>query len=130
MMNARTKMQLLAVIAAGTAMLSAGCSEQRSTETVGQKVDRAADTIASKTDQVTAKTAAAVDDAAITTKVKAAVLAEPGLKTLDISVDTKEGVVTLAGTVNSPELKDRAMQLAQGVEGVRSVADQLVVKSS
>ena len=129
-MNARTKMQLLAAIAAGTALLSVGCSEQRSTETVGQKVDRAADRVASKTDQVTAKTAAAVDDAAITTKVKAAVLAEPGLKTLDISVDTKEGVVTLAGTVDSSELKIRAMQLAQRVEGVRSVSDQLVVKAS
>jgi len=71
-----------------------------------------------------------VDDAAITTKVKAAVLAEPGLKSMDINVDTKDGVVTLAGTVGSQDLKQRATQVAQQVQGVKQVSDQLVVKSS
>ena len=79
-------------------------------------------------DRATTKAAVAVDDTAITTKVKAAVMAEPGLKTLDINVDTKNGVVTLAGTVQSTDLKQRAVTLAQQVEGVRSVSDQLVVK--
>ena len=71
-----------------------------------------------------------MDDAAITTKVKAAVLAEPGLKSMDINVDTKDGVVTLAGTVGSQDLKQRANQVAQQVQGVKQVSDQLVVKSS
>jgi hypothetical protein len=117
--------------------MSAGCSDRNSTETVGQKVDRATDKMASATDKMasatdkaTAKAAAAMDDATITTKVKAAVLAEPGLKTLDITVDTHAGVVTLAGTVASNDLKQRAEQIAQGVEGVRQVSDQLVVKPS
>ena len=125
-MNARTRMQMLALVA-GAALMAAGCGERSSTETVGQKVDRAADKVATTTDQAAAKAGAAIDDAAITTKVKAAVLAEPGLKSLEINVETREGVVTLAGTVGSPELKRRATQIAQNVEGVRSVSDQLVV---
>ena len=130
-MNTRTRMQLLA-LAAGATLLTAGCGN--SNETVGQKVDRAADKVeraadkvAAKTEVAAAKTVAAIDDATITTKVKAAVLAEPGLKTLEINVDTRDGVVTLAGTVKSQDLKQRATQIAQGVEGVRSVSDQLVV---
>ena len=86
-----------------------------------------ADKVATATDQAAAKAGVAIDDAAITTKVKAAVFAEPGLKSLDINVETRDGVVTLAGTVGSPELKHRATQVAQHVEGVRSVSDQLVV---
>ena len=128
-MNARNRMQLLALAIAGTALLSAGCSDQRN-ETVGQKMDRATDKVAAATERTTTKAVDAVDDAAITTKVKAAVLAEPGLKTLDISVDTKDGVVTLAGVVGSPDLKQRATELAQHVDGVRSVTDQLMVKAS
>ena len=82
------------------------------------------------TERAADKTAAVIDDATITTKVKAAVLAEPGLKTLQINVDTKDGRVTLAGTVDNAELKQRATQVAQSVEGVKSVSDQLTVKSS
>ena len=75
------------------------------------------------------KAAAAVDDAAITAKVKTAVIGEPGLSALKIDVDTKDGVVTLTGTVDSAAMKDRAQQVAQSVSGVRSVVDNLVVKS-
>lgn len=139
-MNARTRMQLVAIFAAGTALFTAGCSD-RSNETVGQKVDRTtdkmatstertADKMATSTERAADKTAAVIDDATITTKVKAAVLAEPGLKTLQINVDTKNGLVTLNGTVDTPQLKERAMQVAQSVEGVKSVSDQLVVKAS
>jgi osmotically-inducible protein OsmY len=42
-----------------------------------------------------------VDDAAITTKVKAAILAEPGLKTLQIGVETYKDVVQLSGFVDA-----------------------------
>ena len=56
--------------------------------------------------------------------------AEPGLKTLQINVDTKDGVVTLSGTVDTPVLKERAMQIAQQVDGVRSVVDNLAIKST
>ena len=65
----------------------------------------------------------------ITTSVKTAVLAEPGLSSLKIEVDTKDGVVTLSGTVATQELKSRATQIAQNTNGVRSVVDNLAVKT-
>jgi hyperosmotically inducible protein len=42
-----------------------------------------------------------IDDAEITTKVKAGILAEPGFKSLQICLDTIKGVVTLSGSVDS-----------------------------
>jgi osmotically-inducible protein OsmY len=129
-MNITTSKQFLAVIAASTLVFAAGCSDSNDRSTVGQKVDRAADKVAASTERAADKTATVIDDATITTKVKAAVLAEPGLKTLQINVDTKDGRVTLAGTVDNAELKQRATQVAQSVEGVKSVSDQLTVKSS
>jgi len=136
-MQKRHSMTVLAAALAGIALFGAGCSDRSSTETVGQKVDRttdkmaaATDKMAAATDQATVKAAAAIDDATITAKVKTAVLAEPGLKTLQIDVDTKNGVVTLAGTVDTAALKERAAQVAQAVNGVRSVDNNLAVKTT
>jgi len=136
-MQKRYSMTVLAAALAGIALFGAGCSDRSSTETVGQKVDRttdkmaaATDKMAAATDQATVKAAAAIDDATITAKVKTAVLAEPGLKTLQIDVDTKNGVVTLAGTVDTAALKERAAQVAQAVNGVRSVDNNLAVKTT
>jgi osmotically-inducible protein OsmY len=128
-MQKQFSMTVLAAALAGVALFGAGCSDRNSTDTVGQKVDRTANKMATATDNATAKAAAAIDDATITTKVKTAVLAEPGLKTLQIDVDTKNGVVTLAGTVDTPALKDRAQQVAQSVNGVQSVNNNLTVKT-
>ena len=130
MIQAHKRMTLLAAIVAGTALMSAGCSDRHPGETAGQKLDRTADKVASATERATKETAVVVDDAAITTKVKSAVFAEPGLKTLQINVETKDGVVTLSGTVDNPGLKERAMQIAQHVDGVRSVVDNLAIKST
>ena len=71
----------------------------------------------------------AADDTAITAKVKAAILAEPGLKSLQINVDTKDATVTLSGNVDSDMLRDRAKQIATSTEGVRNVVDNLTVKT-
>jgi hyperosmotically inducible protein len=72
----------------------------------------------------------AASDAAITAKVKAAILAEPGLKSLAINVDTKDATVTLSGTVASDNLRDRAKQIAMSTDGVKNVVDNLSVKAS
>ena len=47
---------------------------------------------------------------------------------IKIDVDTTNGVVTLNGSVDSPELRDRAVQLARETEGVVSVVDRLVIQ--
>jgi hyperosmotically inducible periplasmic protein len=129
MINDRKRITFLAALLAGTALVTVGCGDRNSTETAGQKLDRNASQMAAATDRATTKAAVAVDDAAITTKVKSAVLAEPGLKSLQIDVDTKNGVVTLSGTVDTPALKERAMQITQNVNGVKSVTDNLAIKS-
>ena len=69
-----------------------------------------------------------VDDSAITTKVKAALLDDSGLKSFDISVTTFKDGVRLSGVVNSEQIKTRATTVAAGVSGVRSVENDLVVK--
>ena len=130
MMNARNRMAPLAILFVGATLASAGCSDRYSTETTGQKVDRNAEKVAAATDRATSQAANAVEDAAITAKVKSAIIAEPGLSALRIDVDTKDGVVTMSGVVENSTLKDRATQTAQQVSGVRSVIDNLAVKST
>ena len=84
----------------------AGCSSTSTSESTGQYVD----------------------SAAITSKVKAALLDDSGLKSFDISVETFKDVVQLSGFVNSDQVKARAGELAAGVAGVRSVRNNLIVK--
>lgn len=63
----------------------------------------------------------AVSDTWITTKVKSVLLADSEAKGLEISVDTKDGVVTLEGEVNSQAAIDHVKALASDVEGVKRV---------
>jgi osmotically-inducible protein OsmY len=69
-----------------------------------------------------------IDDTAITTSVKAAIFNEPGLKSAEINVETFKGRVQLSGFVGSREKIDRAVQVAQGVNGVTSVANDMRIK--
>ena len=68
-----------------------------------------------------------ISDAAITTKVKAAILGDSTLKVMQIKVETNDGVVQLSGTVDTPEAAAHAAEVAQQVKGVKSVANDLVV---
>jgi osmotically-inducible protein OsmY len=69
-----------------------------------------------------------VDDALITTKVKAALIEEPNLKAAEIKVKTFKGTVQLSGFVNTQEAIDRADTVARGVEGVKAVKNDLLLK--
>jgi hyperosmotically inducible protein len=69
-----------------------------------------------------------IDDSIITTKVKAAVLAEPTLKSMEISVETFKGIVQLSGFVSSQAAAYKAVAVARGVAGVRSVKNDMLVK--
>ena len=120
----------IAALALGIAMTAAGCDQRNTSETVGQKLDRATDKVAASSSDAANKTAEVMDDTALTAKVKAAILAEPGLRSLQIGVETRDAVVTLSGAVDSPPLKERARQVAQSVAGVRDVVDNLVAKST
>jgi hyperosmotically inducible protein len=74
-------------------------------------------------------TGQAIDDTLITTKVKASFVADPQVSALAITVETNNGVVTLSGVVENEAERQRAIQLAQGIEGVTRVdANKLLVK--
>jgi len=67
-------------------------------------------------------------DSAITARVKAALLAEKGIPSMSISVETYEGRVQLSGFVGSPELVSRAGRVTAAVSGVRTVHNNISVK--
>src|SRR6266567_9486387 len=71
----------------------------------------------------------ATADARITTAIKGKLVADRALSALSISVNTTSGVVTLSGTVSSPEHIAKAMLLAMETDGVREVVSTLQVKS-
>jgi hyperosmotically inducible periplasmic protein len=71
-----------------------------------------------------------VTDSWITMKIKTAVTNESSLKASDITVETKNNVVTLTGTVASEAGKARAEQIAKQTQGVTKVIDNLTVKGN
>ena len=134
-----TSISVLASISILLGMGLAACDNRGSAETAGEKIDRSISNAGNKIEQTTdnigdsmerqgEKTGQALDDAAITTKVKAAIFAEPSLKTLQISVDTVQGVVSLTGSVDSQEERNRAKALASAVDGVKVVENRLALK--
>ena len=68
-----------------------------------------------------------VDDAALTASVNAALVADKPSNFTRIDVDTTNGVVALNGTVETPEQRARAEQLASRVNGVKRVINNLQV---
>jgi hyperosmotically inducible protein len=98
-----------------------------SAEKAGKKIDEAVEKADKKITEQTSKAERVFDDTEITTKVKAAIFAEPGLQSLHISVNTIKGVVTLAGAVDSSANSSKANSLASAVVGVTSVDNKLDV---
>jgi hyperosmotically inducible periplasmic protein len=127
-----------------TAALSA-CNRADDGSTAGQKVDGAVAKVEKKADEVGAdmraagekakdSTAGAMDtvaakakDAVITSSVNAELAKDSQLSALRINVDTVEGRVALRGTAPDAASKDRATTLAQRVDGVKAVDNQLTV---
>ncbi|MDR3390801.1 MAG: BON domain-containing protein [Sulfuriferula sp.] len=136
-MNISQNLKLAAVSMALAFGLSA-CDKPGPAETAGKNVDQAASAAGAKIDETAKniddkldtqsdKAAVAMDDTTITTKVKAAIFAEPGLKTLKISVDTVNGIVTLSGSADSQADSEKAVALANAVAGVKDVNNQLKI---
>ena len=104
--TALTRLILAVACAVPTIAITAGCSSTPTHESAGEYTT----------------------DSALTAKVKAALLADPGLKSLAVSVTTYRSEVLLSGFVNSQEQIQKAVSVTRGVEGVRSVKDDLHVK--
>lgn len=73
-------------------------------------------------------TGTVVDDASITTQIKATLLADELLNGIAISVSTFEGTVTMTGAVKSSHQKQRATDLARSVKGVQKVENLLKIQ--
>ena len=69
-----------------------------------------------------------VDDTVITTKVKAAIFAEPSLKVSEINVETFKGTVQLSGFVKYQADMYKAAEVASAVRGVSSVKNDIRLK--
>ena len=87
-------------------MMSLGCAATRTHEGTGEYVD----------------------DSVITTKVKAAIFNEPGLKVSEVQVETFKGVVQLSGFVSSRADIKGAVRVASAVNGVKSVTNDMRLK--
>ncbi len=116
--------------------LAAGCDRNKPAQAAGLKLERPTQHAAEKLDQSAARinqngaqAADKFDDAIITTKVKAALIGDSGVKALQIRVDTADGVVTLTGAVETARILEWATQVAQAVQGVKSVDNRLNVRT-
>lgn len=69
-----------------------------------------------------------IDNAAITARVKTALISDPVTRARDINVESFRGTVQLSGFVNTVEEKTRAEQVARATEGVVTVQNNLAVK--
>ena len=79
--------------------------------------------------EATPETKQKVSNAGLTGKVKSALAADVGVKTLaGVDVDSENGVVTLKGHVDSNDTKKRAEAVAKKVRGVKSVKNQLSIR--
>ncbi|ERK17252.1 MAG: molecular chaperone OsmY [Pantoea sp.] len=68
-------------------------------------------------------------DAATTSEIKAKLLADDIVPSRNVKVETTDGVVQLSGTVANKAQSDRAEQIAKAIEGVKSVKNDLTIKS-
>ncbi len=118
-MNIQNKLLVLTISLVG-ALALAGCgkSEEKGPKPEGPKPE-AKTTVGTE-----------VDDSAITTKVKSALLADADVKSFDIKVETRKGEVQLSGFVDNQSQMDRAVAVAKGVEGVKKVDNKMSLKTT
>jgi len=102
-------------------------TETEASDTVARARDNAAQ-IGEKAGEAASTVGSTLEEAALTTKIKAKMALDDSVKALDIDVDTTGGVVTLRGTVHSDAERQRAVALARETDGVSQVVDRLQLK--
>lgn len=100
----------LAVLAGGVSLasLSTGCSATPTRQSTGEYID----------------------DAAITAKVKAALVKDPLVKATEVKVDTFKGTVQLSGFVDNNDQRAQAERIAASTAGVMSVKNNIALKGT
>lgn len=142
------KSSITSMALAAALVLSLGACSKNDDRTAGQKLDSAVAKVEKKTDQAVAaakesantagvkaenmagKAGNKAKDVAITTSIKAELARDSTLSALKINVDTDAGRVALLGSAPDAAAKERATTLAQKVDGVVGVDNQLVIRSN
>lgn len=129
------QLKLTALALASALVLLTACDQKKTETTAGEKLDNAivegkqeSSEAGAYVEDKSNQTVQVFDAAAITTAMKAKLVADDDLKALDINVDTVGGVVTLTGMAPSASAKNRATDIAGTVEGVSSVNNNLTVQ--
>lgn len=71
-----------------------------------------------------------LDNSMITAKVKSKLLDDPITSAFSIKVETFKGIVQLSGFVKSEQEKNRAEQVVRGVEGIKAIKNDLIIKGN
>jgi len=129
-----TTQRTLSLLAISAAAFTMAACDQSKPPTVGERVDagiertqEAGAELKKDASQAGAAMSDGAADMTITTKVKAAMAADDQLSALAISVETTNKVVTLTGPAPTQGASDRASSMAQAVDGVTEVKNQLTV---
>ena len=111
----RTHLMFIIMLLSGLSTLVTGCSGRQDNAPALQ----ARTTIGTE-----------IDDTVVTTRVKSALLADPDIKSFDLKVETRKGLVQLSGYVDNQTQIERAITATRGVEGVKDVENGITLKNS
>ncbi|QWD17158.1 BON domain-containing protein [Polynucleobacter paneuropaeus] len=106
---------------------SAGKKIDQASESVSTSVSNTADKAGDAMSQQTKNAGQMIKDTDITASIKLALMNEPDMQSTKINVVTTKGIVTLTGIVSSAANKDKAIKLAESVDGVKSVQSKLKI---
>jgi hyperosmotically inducible protein len=101
---------------------------EEKTENAMQETEDKAQEAKSYTEEKAEDAGEYVDDAVITTKVKAVIFEDDNLSSMDINVETNNGIVQLSGFVESDADIDTAENLAATVKGVKDIENDIQVR--
>lgn len=120
---------VFALFVSGTLALAACAKSDKPATSPAAHFKQGASEIIQGAKQAVTQIKASAKDSAITAHVKARLATNQGLASFSIHVDTKNGVVTLAGRVDSQAAKNLAAQIASKTDGVRVVVNDIQIKS-
>jgi hyperosmotically inducible periplasmic protein len=112
-MATRFRVLALVLLMSGAALPFTGCASSKSSDQpmLGERVG------------------SYMDDSYLTSAIKTKLVGDIALKSFDIHVVTKNGVVTLSGTLPNTSLKDEAIKTAKSVGGVKDVVSEIKISS-
>ena len=112
---------------AGERLEEAGDQVAQGAQQVAEEAERVGEAIERGAQKVEKEVGPILDDAAITARVKARLIADPEINSFHIDVDTVDGRVALNGKVASEEQRAEAEDLARGTQGVRQVVNLIQI---